>query len=323
MQAIMVNEYGDSEVLHPETVHDPEPGPGEVLVRIAAAGVNYMDIYQRTGAHGYASTPPFIPGAEGAGQIDLVGKDVAGFKQGDLVAWASVPGSYAELTSAPVGRLVRVPDGISAETAAAVMLQGMTAHYLVSDTYPVKPGDVVVVHAGAGGVGLLLIQLAKARGAVVVATTSSDEKASLAASVGADYCTTYEQFEDTVMSVTSGEGAAAVFDGVGKATFIQGLAVLRPRGMMALYGAASGPVASVEMTSISGKSLFLTRPSLRDHIATTEELRQRAEELFQQIREGQLTVHIGKRYPLADAARAHAELAARSTTGKLLLLPTL
>jgi NADPH2:quinone reductase len=281
-----------------------------------------MDIYQREGVGGYRPALPYVPGAEGAGTVTAVGDGVTGLAVGDLVAWAGPGGSYAEQVVLPADRAVRVPAGIGAQVAAAAILQGMTAHYLVTSTYPVREGDVTVVHAAAGGVGLLLTQMVKLRGGIVVATTSGGEKDDLARSAGADHVTGYDGFRAVVSQVTDGAGAHVVYDGVGKDTFDDSLAALRRRGMMVVYGAASGQVPPFDIQRLnSGGSLFATRPTLAHYIAGVEELRWRAGEVFGWIAKGELDVRIGGRYPLADAARAHEDLAARRTTGKLLLIP--
>jgi NADPH2:quinone reductase len=322
MRAVVISQHGGPEVLQPGDQPDPSPGPGQLLVDVAAAGVNFMDIYQRTGQPPYRSEVPFVPGAEGAGIVTAVGPDVTDFTAGDRVAWTGVPGSYAEQALIPSDRAVPVPDSVDLEVAAAVMLQGMTAHYLCHSTYPVAPADPVVVHAAAGGVGLLLTQMVKMRGGVVIATTSTDAKTQLAREAGADHVARYEDFGAVTADVTGGAGAAAVYDGVGQATFGASLAALRPRGYMVLYGAASGPVPPFEPQRLAAcGSLYLTRPTLGSYIATRAELLQRAEDLFSWISEDRLTVRVGGRYPLAEAARAHEDLAARRTTGKLLLLP--
>jgi NADPH2:quinone reductase len=322
MRAVVISKHGGPEVLQPGDQPDPSPGPGQLLVDVAAAGVNFMDIYQRTGQPPYRGEVPFVPGAEGAGIVTAVGPDVTDFTAGDRVAWTGVPGSYAEQALIPSDRAVPVPDSVDLEVAAAVMLQGMTAHYLCHSTYPVAPADPVVVHAAAGGVGLLLTQMVKMRGGVVIATTSTDAKAQLAREAGADHVARYEDFGAVTADVTGGAGAAAVYDGVGQATFGASLAALRPRGYMVLYGAASGPVPPFEPQRLAAfGSLYLTRPTLASYIATRAELLQRAEDLFSWISEDRLTVRVGGRYPLAEAARAHEDLAARRTTGKLLLLP--
>lgn len=322
MRAVVVSQHGGPEVLQAADQAAPEAGPGELLVDVAAAGVNFMDIYRREGRAGYASPLPFVPGGEGAGTVAAVGAGVEGFAPGDQVAWTDAPGSYAEQVALPAGRAVAVPAGVGVETAAAVMLQGMTAHYLCHDTYPVGPGDVVVVHAGAGGVGLLLTQMVKMRGGVVVATVSTDAKADLARKAGADHVAGYGDFGAAVSEATGGAGAAAVYDGVGQATFDASLDALRPRGTMVLYGAASGPVPPFDLQRLNaGGSLFITRPTLVHHIMTREDLARRSGDLFGWISEGTLSVRITGRYPLDDAVRAHEDLAARRTTGKLLLLP--
>jgi NADPH:quinone reductase len=323
MRAVLVEKLGGPAVLAIAERPDPTPGPGELLVEVAAAGVNYMDIYQREGLPPYVADLPFVPGAEGAGTVTAVGAGVRDFAAGDRVSWSGVGGSYAEQAVVPAARAVRVPDGVGLETAAAVMLQGITAHYLCTSTYPVQPGDVVVVHSAAGGVGLLLTQMVKMRGGVVVATTSTDAKAELARAAGADQVTAYPDFGAAVAELTGGTGAAAVYDGVGQATFDASLAALRPRGFMVLYGASSGPVAPVEPQRLNTSgSLYLTRPTMGHHIATREELLQRANDLFSWIADGRLSVRIGGRYPLAEAGRAQDDLASRRTTGKLLLLPS-
>jgi NADPH2:quinone reductase len=283
-----------------------------------------MDIYQREGVGGYRPPLPFVTGGEGAGTIIAIGAGVTGLAVGDRVAWAG-PGSYAEQVVLPADRVVPVPDGISTELAAAALLQGMTAHYLVTSTYPVRAGDVTVVHAAAGGVGLLLTQMIKRSGGIVVATCSGGqdgEKTGLARSAGADHVSGYDGCRALVDEVTDGVGAHVVYDGVGLATFDDSLASLRPRGMLVVYGAASGQVPPFDIQRLnSGGSLFVTRPTLAHYIANTEELRWRAREVFDSIERGELDVRIGGRYPLADAARAQQDLAARRTTGKLLLIP--
>jgi NADPH2:quinone reductase len=322
MRAIVVEKHGGPDVLQAADRPEPAPGEGQLLVRVAAAGVNFMDIYQREGRPPYAGNLPFVPGAEGAGTVTAAGPGTDGFAPGDEVAWTGIPGSYAEQVLVPAARAVRVPEGVSLEVAAAVMLQGLTAHYLCTSTYPVSPGDVAVVHAAAGGVGLLLTQMITMRGGTIVATTSTAEKADLARGAGAQHVTGYEDFGEVVGQVTGGRGAAVVYDSVGQSTFDASLAVLRPRGLMALYGASSGPVPAFELQRLAGGgSLFITRPTLVSYIAAREELVQRTDEIFGWIRDGRLDVRVGGRYPLADAARAHDDLGARRTTGKLLLLP--
>jgi NADPH2:quinone reductase len=299
----------------------PTAGPGELLVDVAAAGVNFMDVYQREGT-GYRVEPPFVAGTEGAGTVAAVGPDVEGVVVGDRVAWTGVLGSYAEQVVVPADRAVPVPDDLDLQIAAAVMLQGMTAHYLTHSTYAVAAGDPVVVHAAAGGVGLLLTQIVKIRGGVVIATTSTDAKGELAQAAGADHVTRYENLGDVVSEVTAGAGAAVVYDSVGKATFEDSLAALRWRGYMVLYGAASGPVPPFDLQRLNpAGSLFVTRPTLIHYIFERNELLGRANDLFAWIEQRRLEVRIGGTYPLAGAARAHADLQARRSTGKLLLLP--
>ncbi len=324
MRVVEVGRRGGPEVLTVAEREAPRPGPGQVVVDVAAAGVNFMDIYQREGVGGYRPELPFVPGAEGAGTVAAVGAGVTRLAVGDHVAWAGPGGGYAEQVELPANRVVPVPDGISSQVAAAAILQGMTAHYLVTSTYPVREGDIAVVHAAAGGVGLLLTQLVKRRGGIVVATTSGGEKAELARGAGADHIVGYDDFRAVVDDVTDGVGAHVVYDGVGKDTFDDGLAALRPRGMMVLYGAASGQVPPVDPQRLnSGGSLFLTRPTMVHYIADDEELRWRSGEVFSWIAKGELHVRIGGTYPLAEARRAQEDLAARRTTGKLLLLPGL
>ncbi|MHB1873670.1 MAG: quinone oxidoreductase family protein, partial [Streptosporangiaceae bacterium] len=251
MRAVVVAEHGGTEVLRIADRPDPVPGPGQLLVDVAAAGVNFADIYARQGLPPYGTPVPYVPGSEGAGTVAAAGRGAEGFAPGDQVAWTGVPGSYAERVLVPADRAVPVPAGTDLTMAAAIMLQGMTAHYLCHDTFPVGPGDPVVVHAAAGGVGLLLTQMIEMRGGVVIATASTDDKRALAGQAGADHVTGYDAFGEVVREVTGGQGAAAVFDGVGQATFVASLASLRPRGMMVLYGAASGPVPPLELQRLS------------------------------------------------------------------------
>jgi NADPH2:quinone reductase len=322
MRAVVVTEHGGPDVLQASDWPAPSPGPGGLLVDVAASGVNFMDVYQREGRPPYSGGVPYVPGMEGAGTVAAVGPEVTGFAEGDRVAWTTAPGSYAQQVLVPADRAVAVPDGVDLEVAAAVMLQGMTAHYLCHSTYRVAEGDPVVVHAAAGGVGLLLTQMVRMRGGVIVATTSTDAKAQLAKAAGADHVTGYQDFTAVVQEVTGGAGAAVVYDGVGQATFDASLEALRPRGYMVLYGAASGPVPPLDPQRLNtGGSLFLTRPTLVHYIASPDEFRQRASDLFSWIGDGRLTVRVSGRYPLDEAARAHDDLTARRTTGKLLLLP--
>ena len=323
VRAVVIEQLGGPEVLKVVERPAPEPQPGQVLVQVAAAGVNFMDIYQREGVGGYRPQQfPAPTGGEGAGTVIAVADDVTELSAGDRVAWAGVPGSYAEQVVIPADRAVPVPAGVDLKVAAAVMVQGMTAHYLSHSTYPVREADVAVVHAAAGGVGLLLTQMVKRRGGVVVATTSGGEKADLARGAGADHVVGYGVFRATVADVTGGRGAHVVYDGVGKATFDEGLASLRPRGMMVLYGASSGQVPPLDPQRLnSGGSLFLTRPTLVHYIADRDELLWRARDLFGWLAKDELHVRIGGEYPLAGAAKAQQDLASRRTTGKLLLLP--
>ncbi|MEV1172699.1 quinone oxidoreductase [Nonomuraea sp. NPDC049784] len=315
MHAIIVSAQGGPEVLEYVERPDPVPGEGEIVVDVAASGVNFIDIYHRSGA--YPLEVPTPIGSEGAGTVSAVGPGVQGVAVGDTVAWANVLGSYAEKAVIPAVRAVPVPDGVPADVAAAAMLQGMTAHYLTHSTHEVREGDEVLVHAGAGGMGQLLIQLAKLKGAKVHTTVSTAEKEKLAREAGADEVLRYDDFVDALRGKID-----VVYDGVGKATFDGGLEVLRPRGLMALYGAASGPVPPIDPQILNKKgSLFLTRPTLVHYIAERAELLQRASDLFEWIASGQLTINISHRYPLAEARQAHEDLAARRTTGKLLLIP--
>lgn len=322
MRAVVVEQYGGPEVLKVRDVQAPQAGPGQLVVDVAAAGVNFMDIYQRQGNPPYASNLPYVPGAEGAGTVAAVGPGVTDFAEGDRVAWTGVPSSYAEQVAVPADRAVPVPEGVDFKVAAAIMLQGVTAHYLCNSTYPVAAGDHVVVHAAAGGVGLLLTQMVKSRGGVVIATTSTADKAEFARQAGADHVADYGSFAGVVREVTSGAGAAVVYDGVGRATFDDSLNSLRRRGYLVLYGAASGPVPPLELQRLAAAgSLFITRPTLGHYIATRDELLNRSGDLFTWISQGNLKVHVSGIYPLDEAARVHADLAARRTMGKLLLLP--
>ena len=312
MRAIYFERNGGPEVLEVRDLPTPAPGDDEVLVNVDAVGINYRDVYERIGG-GYGSAPPAIIGVEGAGMI-------AG--TGERVAWAHVDGSYAEQIVAPRDKLVSIPDDVSAEVAAAAILQGMTAHYLATDSYPVAEGDWVLVHAAAGGVGLLLTQLAKLRGGRVIATTSTDAKAKLAQDAGADEVIGYEDFAERVNEITGGEGVSAVYDGVGKTTFLDGLKALAPTGRMILYGAASGQPDPLALSALApAGSLYVQRPTLQTYTRTPELLRGRAAELFELIESGALDVRIGARYPLDQARQAHEDLEARKTTGKLLLIP--
>jgi NADPH2:quinone reductase len=321
MRAIQIQSYGGPEVLTLADLPTPEPGPGQVRVRLAGTGVNFVETYQRTGY--YPMSLPYIPGAEGAGTVSAVGPDVSGVAVGDRVASVNLAGACAEEALVAADRVLPIPDGIDTETAAAAMLQGMTAHYLLYDSYPVRAGDTVLVHAAAGGMGLLLTQLATRFGATVIGTVSTVEKERLAREAGAAHVIRYTEAEvaPEVRRLTNGEGVAAVYDGVGKDTFDASLASLRLRGSMVLYGAASGPVPPLDPQRLQAAgSVFLTRPTLVHHIVTAADLRRRGTDVFGWIADG-LSVRIHERYPLADAARAHADLESRRTTGKLLLVP--
>ena len=322
MKAIRVHEPGGPEVLRLEDVPEPSAGRGEAVVAIDAVGVNYIDVYFRTGA--YKVKPPFIPGLEAAGTVVSVGAEVATVKVGDRVAYTSIPGAYAECAAVPAQRLVALPQGVTSKQGAATMLQGMTAHYLAVSTRPLAPGHTCLVHAAAGGVGLLLCQIAKRRGARVIGTVSTEEKARLARQAGADDVILYSQseFAPEVKRLTGGEGVDVVYDGVGKTTFEGGLACLKPRGMMVLYGQASGAVPPFDPQVLNARgSLFLTRPKLDDYVRTREDLVARADDLLGWIGDGSLHVRVQHEFPLAQAAEAHRALEGRKTTGKILLIP--
>jgi NADPH2:quinone reductase len=324
MRAIVLGRHGGPEELRVVDVPDPEPAPGQVVVQVSAAGVNYRDVYERKGI--YPAPLPFRPGSDGAGTVVATGSEVTDLRVGDRVVWWSAVGSYAERVAVDAERAVPIPVGVSDETAAAVFLQGLTAHYLATSTFPVGPGDVVLVHAAAGGVGLLLTQIVKLRGGRVIGTVSSEAKAALARAAGADEIIDYSagEFAGTARKLTEGRGVAVVYDGVGKDTFDGSLAALRRRGLLALFGASSGPVPPVDLQILNRYgSLFVTRPVLADYVATRAELLDRSTELFGWVDAGKLEVHVGGRYPLAEAARAHADIESRRTTGKLLLLPIL
>ncbi len=322
MKAIQVSQVGGPEVLTLVDSAVPEVKANEALVQIKAAGVNFIDVYFREGR--YPAPLPFINGQEAAGVVNEVGAEVTTFKPGDRVAYVGRLGSYAEFASVPAEQLVKIPDELDFDQAAAAMLQGMTAHYLCRGSYPVKPGDTVLIHAAAGGVGLLLVQLAKRLGARVVATAGSDAKAQLARDAGADEVIIYTQqdFEIETRRLTAGQGVNAVYDGVGKDTFEKDLKVLRARGYLVLFGGASGAVPPFDLMQLTKHgSLFITRPKLSDYIATREELEQRANDVLQMIVRGELKLRIHKKYALADAQQAHRDLEGRKTTGKLLLVP--
>ena len=322
MKAILVRDVGGPEVLKLEEVETPEPGPREVRVRLEAVGLNFIDIYHRTGL--YPMTPPFVPGKEGAGVVEAVGPEVESVSSGDRVAFAMTTGNYAERVVIREGHCVPVPDGVDLQTAAAVMLQGMTAHYLAHSTFPLREGSRALVHASAGGVGHLLVQIAKERGAWVVGTCSTEEKAELTMKAGADHVIRYTEtdFEDEIRRLTDGNGLDVVYDSVGKDTFDKSLNCLRPRGYMVLYGQSSGPVPPVDPGVLARKgSLFLTRPGLAHYTARREELLERSGYLFSALEAGTLEVRIDRTFPLSEAGEAHRYLEGRKTRGKVLLIP--
>ena len=322
MKAIQVSKVGGPEALELVEIPTPEPKANEAVVQIKAAGVNFIDVYFREGR--YPATLPFILGQEGAGVVSKVGSEVSQVKQGDRVAYTGVLGSYAEFATVPADRLVQAPEQLDFNQAAAAMLQGMTAHYLTLSSFPVKAGQTVLVHAAAGGVGLLLVQMAKKLGARVIGTVGSDEKAKLARDAGADDLIIYtkQDFEQETMRLTGNKGVDVVYDGVGKTTFDNDLKVLSPRGYLVLFGGASGAVPPFDLMLLTKHgSLFITRPSLQHYIATRAELEQRAGDVFQMIVSGDLKLRIHKAYPLSQAQEAHRDLEGRKTTGKLLLVP--
>ena len=321
MKAIQLTQIGGPEVLKYTDVPDPSLGASQALIDVKAIGVNFMDVYTRSGLN--PPTLPAIPGVEAAGVVAQVGEGVSEVAVGDLVAYTGVGASYAEKVVASSRRLVKLPQGMDAEAAAAAMLQGMTAHYLCRSTYPLKPGDTCLVHAAAGGVGLLLTQMAKSLGAQVIATVSTEDKAKLASEAGADHVIIYtvEDFEEEVKRITGGDGIQVVYDAVGLTTFDKSVACLAHRGYMVLYGQASGPVPPVPVSILNSKSLFLTRPTLWSYTDTREELLQRAGDILGWVQSGKLTLRIHGKFPLRDAAEAHRQLEGRLTTGKLLLIP--
>ncbi|HTH64690.1 MAG TPA: quinone oxidoreductase [Gemmatimonadales bacterium] len=323
MKAVRVHATGGPEVLRFEEIPTPSPGPGEVLIRVEAAGVNFIDLYQRSGA--YTVATPFVPGQEAAGRIAALGAGVTGLKAGDRVAcyYGGLRG-YAECAIAPADKVVPLPGDVTTAQGAAVLLQGMTAHYLACSTYPLRAGDTCLVHAAAGGVGLLLCQLAKQRGARVIGTVSTAAKEVLARAAGADEVIRYTEtdFAIEVKRLTGGTGVQVVYDSVGKTTFTAGLGCIAPRGMMVLFGQSSGAVEPLDPQQLNHRgSLFLTRPTLAHYVATRAELEQRSGELFRWMQEGRLTVRIDREFPLASAGEAHIALAGRGTTGKVLLVP--
>jgi NADPH2:quinone reductase len=322
MKAIQIQEIGGPEVLRLTELPIPEPGHGQVLIRVEAVGVNFVEVYFRKGV--YKTTVPFTPGSEAAGTVEKLGPGVKDFEEGDLVASVSVLGSYAEYALVPAAQLVKVPSRLSPEQAAAAMLQGMTAHYLAYSTFELKAGNTALVHAGAGGVGLLLTQIAARLGAKVITTVSTKEKAELSREAGAMEAILYteEDFEAEVKRITNGKGVDVVYDSVGKTTFDKSLNCLRPRGMLALFGASSGPVPPFDLIQLSGKgSLFITRPTLWHHVATRAELEWRAGKILDWAATGELKLRTEHMYPLAEAAQAQIDLEGRKTTGKILLEP--
>ena len=322
MQAIQILTTGSADVLTLRDLPTPTPGPGEALIRIEASGVNFIDTYFREGR--YPAQLPYTLGQEAAGIIVAVANDVTTVKAGDHVAWCLIPGTYAQLAVAPADRLIHIPDGVTFQQAAAAILQGMTAHYLSHSTYAIQRGDEILIHAGAGGTGLLLIQMAKARGARVFTTVSTDEKADLARAAGADEIIFYtrEDFATKVKALTNGRGLPVVFDSVGKSTFEKSLECLRPRGTLVLFGGASGAVPPFDLIRLSTMgSLYITRPTLKDYVATRADLEARANDVFNAVVNGTLKLRLEHTYPLAAAAHAHRDLESRQTTGKLLLIP--
>jgi NADPH2:quinone reductase len=320
MKHIRVHAYGDPQVMRLEDTAIPTPGPLDVRVRIEAAGLNYIDTYQRSGQ--YKVPLPFTPGMEAAGVVDAVGAAVTLFQVGDRVAYAFVPGAYAEYALVPAEKLVPIPEGVSSDVAAALMLQGMTAHYLSHSTYPIQPGDTVVIHAAAGATGQLLVQMAKLRGARIIATASTAERAEIAKRLGADAVCIYADVVKVVKDFTQGEGVQVVYDSVGADTFMSSLDCLRPRGMMVLYGQASGAVPALDLQVLNAKgSLFVTRPSLGHYLRTREELLSRALDCFTWVTTEKLQVTLDRRFPLDEAPAAHLALTSRATQGKVLLIP--
>lgn len=323
MRAIIVEELGGAEKLIPKELPDPDgPGPGELLVEVAAAGVNFVDVYHRTGLYDMAL--PFTPGLEGAGTVVAVGEGVDGISAGDRVGWVNVLGSYAERHLVQAGRAVPLPDAVELRLAAAALLQGLTAHYLATDTWPLQPGDRCLIHAGAGGVGLLLTQIAKRRGAEVFTTVGTADKARLSREAGADHVIVYteEDFQTAIEEVAGPKPLDVVYDGVGADTFMKGLDLLRPRGLMATFGNASGPVPEISPLLLSQKgSLFLTRPTMAHYLLTRDELLGRSADLFSWMEAGELDVRVGQELPLDRAADAHRALEGRQTAGKVLLIP--
>jgi NADPH:quinone reductase len=321
MKIVRMYEQGPPEVLKYEEAPQPQPREGEVLVELKAIGVNFTDVYTRSGT--YPAKLPAVLGVEGAGVVSTLGSGVTSVKAGDPVAYTNVLGAYAEYAAVPATRLVKIPQGLNPQTAAAVLLQGMTAHYLVNDTFPLKHRDTILVHAAAGGVGQLIVQMAKQMGARVIATTSSEEKTKIAREAGADYVIDYTQqdFEEEVKGITNGRGVDVVYDSVGKTTFEKSLKCLRPRGYLVLFGQSSGIVPPVSPSVLQRGSLFLTRPMLSDYTATREDLERRATSVFDMVLSGKLRVSVFKTLPLSQASEAHRMLEGRNSTGKVLLVP--
>ncbi len=322
MKCIQISQTGGPEVLSYVELDDPRPGPGQALVDVKAIGVNYTDVYTRSGLNPPASLPA-IPGVEAAGVVSAIGEGVSEVAPGDTVAYSGVPSSYAEKVVAPASRLIRLPDGLDAEAGAAAMLQGMTAHYLCYATYPLKSGETALIHAGAGGVGLLMIQMASRIGARVITTVSTPAKVELVKEAGAEFVINYTErdFAKETMEITDGAGVEVVYDSVGKTTFDGSVSCLKQRGYMVLFGQASGPVPPVPVAVLNAKSLFLTRPGLVAYTQTREELEQRAGDVLGWVSSGDLRLRIHERFPLENAAEAHRQLESRITTGKLLLIP--
>jgi len=322
MKAVQITEFGGPEMLKYQDIPDPAPGDGEAVVEIQAAGVNFTDVYSRAGINPGPPLPRTI-GVEGAGVVRAVGPGVTDISAGDLVVYCSIPGSYAEQAAVPASRLIKMPQGLDAQAGAAAILQGMTAHYLCHSTYPVQRGDRVLVHAGAGGTGLLLTQMIKRLGGYVLSTVSTEAKAELSRGAGADHVIIYTQqdFAVEVKQETAGEGVQAVYDGVGQTTFDRSISCLARRGYMVLYGQASGPVPPLDPRALGNGSRFLTRPGLGDYTVTREELEKRAGDVLRWVRSGELKLRVEHVFPLSDAAEAHRQLEGRATAGKLLLIP--
>jgi NADPH2:quinone reductase len=322
LKAIRINKHGGPEVLEHEDIAEPEAGSGQLLIKVAAAGLNYIDTYHRTGL--YSVELPLTLGLEGSGTVESVGADVSGFSAGDRVAWSGCPGSYAEYVAAPAEKIVKIPDGVAFESAAASMLQGMTVHYLSHSTYPLKNGDTALVHAAAGGVGLIMVQVAKMLGARVIGTCGTEEKADLAREAGADEVILYteQDFEAETRKLTDGVGVDVAYDSVGKSTWEKSMNCLRPRGYLVLFGNASGAVPPIDPLLLSQKgSLFLTRPTLVSYTLTREELLSRANDILSWVDSGKLNIRIDRTVPLAQAAEAHQALESRATKGKVLIQP--